>query len=123
MRISDWSSDVCSSDLRLVVWENVRGALSAPADSDLEPCAGCVGGVDDGPVLRALGRVLGDLAELGYDARWYGLRAADVGAPHGGFRVFLFVPPADADLQGLAGRWAGVERPGERTAGDRTRVG
>src|SRR3546814_11938543 len=78
MRISDWSSDVCSSDLRLVVWENVRGALSAPADSDLEPCAGCVGGVDDGPVLRALGRVLGDLAELGYDARWYGLRAADV---------------------------------------------
>jgi DNA (cytosine-5)-methyltransferase 1 len=81
---------------RLVVWENVRGALSASADSDLEPCPGCVGGPDDGPVLRALGRVLGDLAELGYDARWYGLRAADVGAPHGRFRIFLFAVPADS---------------------------
>jgi DNA (cytosine-5)-methyltransferase 1 len=53
---------------RLVVWENVRGAFSAPADSALEPCPGCVGDGDDGPVLRALGRVLGDLADLGYDA-------------------------------------------------------
>ena len=81
---------------RLVVWENVRGALSASADSDLEPCPGCVGDPDDGPVLRALGRVLGDLADIGYDARWYGLRAADVGAPHGRFRIFLFAVPADA---------------------------
>ncbi len=80
---------------RLVVWENVRGAYSAPADSALEPCPGCVGDPDGGPVLRALGRVLGDLASLGYDARWYGLRAADVGAPHGRFRVFLFATPAD----------------------------
>ena len=81
---------------RLVVWENVRGALSASADSDLEPCPGCMGDPDDGAVLRALGRVLGDLADLGYDARWYGLRAADVGAPHGRFRIFLFAVPADA---------------------------
>jgi DNA (cytosine-5)-methyltransferase 1 len=88
---------------RLVVWENVRGAFSAPADSALEPCPGCVGDGDDGPVLRALGRVLGDLADLGYDARWYGLRAADVGAAHGRFRVFLAAVPADADDQGLQG--------------------
>jgi len=81
---------------RLVVWENVRGAFSAPADSALEPCPGCVGDGNDGPVLRALGRVLGDLADLGYDCRWYGLRAADVGAAHGRFRVFLFATPADA---------------------------
>ena len=81
---------------RLVVWENVRGAFSAPADSALEPCPGCVGDGDDGPVLRALGRVLGDLADLGYDCRWYGLRAADVDAAHGRFRVFLFAVPADA---------------------------
>jgi DNA (cytosine-5)-methyltransferase 1 len=73
---------------RLVVWENVRGALSAEADSAVEPCPICVG--DGGRVsLRALGRVLGDLAELGYDAAWCGLRAADVGAPHGRFRVFV----------------------------------
>lgn len=71
-----------------VVWENVRGAYSATADSDLEPCPGCMGDGSDGPHLRALGRVLGDLSELGYDVRWHGLRAADVGAAHGRFRVF-----------------------------------
>ena len=27
----------------LVVWENVRGVLSAEAHSELEPCTGCVG--------------------------------------------------------------------------------
>ena len=101
---------------RLVVWENVRGALSASADSDLEPCPGCMGDPDDGAVLRALGRVLGDLADLGYDARWYGLRAADVGAPHGRFRVFIFAAPRDAEC--IAGRLAadvgGIQRP--RTA-------
>jgi DNA (cytosine-5)-methyltransferase 1 len=68
---------------RLVVWENVRGALSAEADSAVEPCPICLG--DGGRVsLRALGRVLGDLAELGYDAAWTGLRAADVGHRTGG---------------------------------------
>lgn len=72
----------------LVVWENVGGAFSAAADSEVEPCAGCVG---DGPGvhLRALGRVLGDLSSLGYDASWHSLRAADVGAPHGRLRVFI----------------------------------
>ena len=88
---------------RLVVWENVRGAFSAPADSALEPCPGCVGDGDDGPVLRALGRVLGDLADIGYDCRWYGLRAADVGAAHGRFRVFLAAVPAAANVSGLEG--------------------
>jgi DNA (cytosine-5)-methyltransferase 1 len=74
----------------LVVWENVRGAYSAGADSGLEFCAGCMGEAwDRGPVLRALGRVLGDLSDLAYDARVIGLRAADVGAPHGRFRVFV----------------------------------
>ena len=40
-------------------------------------------------------------ADLGYDCRWYGLRAADVGAAHGRFRVFLFATPADSDDRGL----------------------
>jgi len=63
----------------LVIWENVRGALSAGADSNVEPCPICVG--DDDPThLRALGRVLGDLSELGYDAAWVCLRASDVGS-------------------------------------------
>lgn len=102
---------------RLIVWENVRGALSAEATSDLEPCPGCVGGPGDGRVvLRALGRVVGDLAELGYDARWYGLRAADVGAAHGRFRIFLFATPADAG--GIGGLEA-VEHDGSGAqAGD-----
>ena len=56
-----WASMCDAIDIirpRLVIWENVRGAYSAPADSALEPCPGCVGDRDDGPVLRALGRVL-----------------------------------------------------------------
>lgn len=111
-----WASMCDAIDIirpRLVVWENVRGALSAGADSALEQCAGCVGGGDDGPVLRALGRVLGDLAELRYDARWYGLRASDVELAHGRFRVFLFATPADA--RGLGGLEA-FEHDGRRQA-------
>lgn len=73
-----------------VVWENVRGAYSAEASSDLEFCPGCMGDATDrGTVLRALGRVLGDLSDLGYDAEWRGLRAADVGACHARYRVFV----------------------------------
>jgi DNA-cytosine methyltransferase len=80
-----------------VVWENVRGAYSANADSDLEHCPGCMGEPGDGkPVLRALGRVLGDLSDLGFDAEWRGLRASDVGAPHGRFRVFILARRRDA---------------------------
>lgn len=90
-----------------VVWENVRGAYSAEADSDVEPCPGCVG---DGPSvhLRALGRVLGDLATIGYDAAWHGLTAASVGAPHGRYRVFLLAWPqsGDADMRNSEGRQA-----------------
>lgn len=71
-----------------VVWENVRGALSAEANSGVEFCPGCMGNESDCH-LRALGRVLGDLASLGYDTRWCGLRAADVGAPHGRYRIFV----------------------------------
>ena len=79
---------------RLVVWENVRGALSAGADSDMEPCPGCVGDGGGEPILRALGRVLGDLAGLGYDAEWRGVRAADVGYCHSRWRVFVVATPA-----------------------------
>ena len=75
---------------RLVVIENVRGLLSAKAHSDLEQCAWCMGEAGNGqPSMRALGAVLGSLAELGYDAKWTGLRAADAGAPHARFRVFI----------------------------------
>jgi DNA (cytosine-5)-methyltransferase 1 len=74
---------------RLVVIENVRGILSATAHGDVEQCEWCVGDGSGEPSLRALGAVLGSLAELGYDARWCGLRASDSGAPHARFRVFI----------------------------------
>ncbi|HEU5026625.1 MAG TPA: DNA cytosine methyltransferase [Spirillospora sp.] len=91
-----WASMCDAIDIirpALVVWENVRGVLSAGADSAVEPCPICVGDERDSH-LRALGRVVGDLAELGYVGRWTGLRAADVGAPHGRFRVFVLAWPA-----------------------------
>ena len=110
-----------------VVWENVRGALSAHAASDLEHCPGCMGDPQHGgPALRALGRVLGDLADLGFDAEVRGLRAADVGACHGRFRVFLLAwrreASADAHLAGLQGLAdqagaAPAERHGHPVAG------
>src|SRR5699024_50761 len=78
-----------------VIWENVRGALSAKAASerDLESEGRPMGRVNTGH-LRALGRVCGDLAEIGYDARWTTLRASDIGAPHHRARVFLVATPA-----------------------------
>ncbi len=39
--------------------------------------------------LRAAGAVLGDLADLGYDAQWATTSADAVGAPHGRQRVFI----------------------------------
>lgn len=112
-----------------VVWENVRGAYSAAADSEVEPCPGCVGD-GSGVHLRALGRVLGDLSELGYDCRWHGLRAADVGAPHGRFRVFVVAADADSAGAGRNGRavpssvgqvgWQGVDIPASIDGGHGT---
>ncbi|MFE1110061.1 DNA cytosine methyltransferase [Streptomyces rochei] len=88
---------------RFVVIENVRGLLSAPAHSDLEPCPWCVGDRGDEPVLRALGAVLGDLADLGFDAEWIGLPASDpaVGACHERWREFILAWRTDADPDDL----------------------
>lgn len=79
---------------RLVVWENVQGALSAKAESesDLESEGGFLGKNKRGH-LRALGRVLGDLSDLGYDAEWTTLRASQIGAPHQRARIFLVAWP------------------------------
>lgn len=63
-------------------------------------------------LVRAIGTVVGRLADIGYDAQWYGLRAADVGAPHGRFRVFVFAWPA-ADSEGEQQREP-LQRVGQR---------
>lgn len=92
----------------LVVIENVRGLLSATASSDMEPCTWCLGDTGDESALRALGAVLGDLAELGFHARWASVRASDVGACHRRERVFIIAWPQRADADSI-GR--NLERP------------
>jgi DNA (cytosine-5)-methyltransferase 1 len=75
-----------------VLIENVRALLTTPANrspiirvhaagSDLESGAEIV---DTG-----IGAVLGDLADLGYDAEWQALSASGAGAPHRRQRVFI----------------------------------
>lgn len=64
---------------KFVVWENVKGAYSASA----------VGGT------TALGRVVQDLASLGYSVRWGLVRASDAGAPHRRERVFVLATSSD----------------------------
>lgn len=97
---------------RFVVIENVRGLLSSTAtrpsmqgdhDADrnpldatpddatlryLEPEEWGLGDEATRP-LRAAGAVLGDLADLGMDARWIGLPASAIGAPHHRYRIFI----------------------------------
>jgi DNA (cytosine-5)-methyltransferase 1 len=74
---------------RLVVIENVRGLLTAPAASNLEFCAWCMGTADTKHSLRALGAVLGSLANLGFNAQWVTVPASEAGAPHRRERVFI----------------------------------
>lgn len=90
-----------------VVIENVRGLLSAPAiranlegddDEQRNPRDATPRDVESDPwhlgetatrPLRAAGAVLGDLADLRYDAQWVGLPASAIGAPHPRYRVFV----------------------------------
>ena len=52
---------------------------------------------------RGLGRVLGDLAALGYDTQWTCLRASDAGAPHRRDRLLILgVRPGTAERFGAA---------------------
>ena len=58
--------------------------------------------LENSPLLvgRGLARVLGDLAEIGYDAEWLVLGADDVGAPHVRKRIWILAhDPHANDLQ------------------------
>lgn len=105
-----------------VIWENVYAARSTAAASAMESDPRLLGDHPSGqPVLRALGRVLGDLAELGFDAEWHSLRAADIGAPHGRARYFVVAvtrdPARRAEVAGRLRGWPhrrrGVSTPHE----------
>jgi DNA (cytosine-5)-methyltransferase 1 len=74
---------------RILVLENVPGFV-APSDSD-----------KPGWIYPAgLGFVLGDLAEMGWDAEWVCVRASAVGAHHERWRVFLVAIRPDAKGRG-----------------------
>lgn len=81
---------------KLVIIENVRGILSAKASGEFQHCPECMG-EDRDSVMRSLGVVLADLARLGYDAKWEGIRASDFGAPHQRFRVVIVAYPANTN--------------------------
>ena len=58
--------------------------------------------VENSPMLtlRGLDRVLGDLSEMGYDARWGVVGAIDAGAPHRRDRIWIVADAANGGLQG-----------------------
>jgi DNA (cytosine-5)-methyltransferase 1 len=60
----------------------------------------------------AFGRMLGDLADLGFDAEWDVLSACAVGAPHARERVFVVAYPAGGDGEQLVRLPASI--PGRR---------
>jgi DNA (cytosine-5)-methyltransferase 1 len=66
---------ICVLRPRYALMENVRGHLSL-----------------------GFSRVLGDLAEIGYDAEWQVIPAAAVGAPHKRDRVFIVAYPNNAGV-------------------------
>jgi len=60
--------------------------------------------VENSPMLtsRGLGRVLGDLAAMGFDARWGVLGAADVGANHQRDRIWIVGKVGNTNNNGQA---------------------
>jgi DNA (cytosine-5)-methyltransferase 1 len=62
-------------------------------------------------IVRAIGTVLGQLADIGYDARWCGIPASAAGAPHGRFRVFIIAADASGAGAGRDSRAVPRETP------------
>lgn len=67
--------------------------------------------VENVPALlgRGLGRVLGDLAESGYDAEWDCLPAAAFGAPHRRNRLFIVAYPDGKGLERIHNAGDGID--------------
>ena len=94
------------------LWPYVRDAISA-----LRPSLAVLENVR-GHVSLGLADVIGDLAGLGYDARWGVVRASDAGAPHNRARLFIVV--GDGHLahtkRGTGGAWSGRSGAQEESA-------
>jgi DNA (cytosine-5)-methyltransferase 1 len=69
--------------------------------------------VENSPMLtsRGLGRVLGDLAAMGYDASWGVLGAVDAGAPHKRERIWIVADSARVQ-PGRENEWTIGQRAG-----------
>src|SRR3546814_20067475 len=108
MRISDWSSDVCSSDLPLVGNEDFHGAFARLYMGN--QCIGQVVDVDDhffdAPSFQSIKRVI-EQRLSGDFHQWLGASGSQ--EPHalaktcGHQQVRLYWPPVDHDLSLSAG--------------------
>jgi DNA (cytosine-5)-methyltransferase 1 len=88
------------------LWPYVRDAISA-----LRPSLAVLENVR-GHLSLGLADVIGDLAGLGYDARWGVVRASDAGAPHGRARVFIVAQDATSGgSQGSVWQTTSVSQP------------
>jgi len=99
-----WSEIIrLSSELRptFIIVENVANLLAGPSEQP----------------GRWFGRILGDLAECGYDAEWENIPASALGAPHRRERVWLVAYPMQSGwrllqqphgnlLEQIASSWA-----------------
>lgn len=90
-----------------LVLENVSAIATATATAVDE----AEGALDE----RAAARVVGELADRGWDAEWITIPASDVGASHGRARWFCFAWRA-VDNAGCVQRRAGHEQSGPTTA-------
>jgi len=83
--------------------------------------------VENSPILtsRGLGRVLGDLAEMGYDAEWGVLGAYHSGAPHKRERIWICAHAKSGGFSELRGasRESGHVDELDETMGDACRIG
>lgn len=89
-----------TSELRpsYVIVENVANLLAGPSEQP--------GGW--------FGRVLGDLASIGYDAEWHCIPASAIGAPHRRDRVWIVAyPQSERSIEARANS----ERPKKRSSG------
>lgn len=103
---SEFARIVCELRPRYVVVENVPALLTGKGKR-----------WDCAPV----GRVLGDLAEAGYDAEWACLSAREFGAPHLRKRVWIVAYPA-WDVEAGAAAAAGAKRERAGPGGERSRA-
>ncbi|MEV8441911.1 DNA cytosine methyltransferase [Actinosynnema sp. NPDC051121] len=85
--------DISAAGKRAGIEKGVRSGLWADIVAGIRLLRPALVVVENVAALRwrngGLHRVLGDLAEAGYDALWHSIRAADVGAAHRRERVFL----------------------------------